>query len=83
MENIKIMPPKKTTSPSSTSTAAGKYQAWAVYVVGFVLLFIFCTLIYGEVFAQIAAENFVCADAYANDQDWALLYYMLVNEKNI
>lgn len=23
------------------------------------------------------------ADAYANDQDWALLYYMLVNEKNI
>lgn len=23
------------------------------------------------------------ADAYANDQDWALLFYMLVNEKNI
>lgn len=23
------------------------------------------------------------ADAYANDQDWTLLYYMLVNEKNI
>ena len=23
------------------------------------------------------------ADAYANDQDWALLFYMLVNEKDI
>ena len=81
------MPPKKTTSPSSTSSAAGKCQAWAVYAVGFVLLFVFCTVVYGEVFAQIAAENFVCADAEAMTYVrrmpfgmvfWAARYVLLV-----
>lgn len=36
-----------------------------LYVIGFLLLAVFCTLIYGPVFHHIALDNFVCSDAEA------------------
>lgn len=59
------MSSKKTSTPSSAPSSSRKFPACTVYAVGFVLLTIFCTIVYGEVFSQIAAENFVCSDAEA------------------
>ncbi len=54
-------------------------KVW-IYGLGFLLLYIFCTLIYGDVFSRAAHENFVSTDAtqmkFVLDQTWGNLYWI-------
>ncbi len=69
MSKKKKTPP--VAAPSSKETKASKSRtliripAWVTYGLGFVLLAVFCIWTYGEVFRQIAEENFVCSDTEA------------------
>ena len=65
---------KKTSHPATkpaTPTAASvqtpprRLPAWVVYATGFTALFAFCTFTYGEVFSQIASQNYVTTDSEA------------------
>lgn len=62
---------KAAARPASTPKAAGKKRLLpplkpAQVKVGiFLLLYVFCTFIYGDVFARAEQESFVCADAEA------------------
>lgn len=51
--------------PAAAPKPSRRLPAWMVYATGFAALSVFCTLVYGEVFAQIAAQNYVCADSEA------------------
>lgn len=65
---------KKTTHSAAKPAAAPavpmqkpsrRLPAWTVYAAGFAALYVFCTFTYGEVFAQIASQNYVTTDAEA------------------
>ena len=65
---------KKTSHPATkpaTATAASvqtpprRLPAWVVYAAGFAALLAFCTFTYGEVFSQIASQNYVTTDSEA------------------
>ena len=55
---------KSVTQASPPRDAAAHHRVWtlAYYTVGFVLLWIFSSVIYGDVFRHIADENYVCAE---------------------
>ena len=55
-------------APAPTASAPAGHRhlpTWMVYAVGFIAIFAFCTLTYGEVFAQIARQNYVTTDSEA------------------
>lgn len=64
----------------ATAKAPRALPAAAVYLPVFILLWIFCTGIYGEVFSRTAEENFITTDATAmrflTDQDYGWLYWL-------
>ncbi len=61
------------------------------YAVGFVLLWLFCTVVYGDVFVRAARENFVSTNPtlmkFVTDQTWGSLYlvgrWLLLVYKNV
>lgn len=72
---------------AAPAPAGSKRQSAIIYGVGFLLLALFCSWIYGDVFRQIAEEDFVCSDAEAmayvrrlawGNLFWAARYVLLV-----
>lgn len=80
-------PAAKVKSREKTPGWFAKHSAWIVYGLGFLLLAVFCTWVYGPVFHHIALDNFVCSDAEAmtyvrrmphGGLYWAARYVLLV-----
>lgn len=83
----KSMPGKPTKPASSKQKGRGPLGPLYIYGFGFLLLAIFCGFIYGDVFHQIALQDFVCSDAEAmtfvrrmtyGNLYWAARYVLLI-----
>lgn len=56
-----------------------KWSRWLPYVVEFVLVYVFCTAVYGDVFVRTAEENYVSTDLttmyFLTSQSWGWIFY--------
>lgn len=80
--------PGKSTKPANTKRGPlAPVKPLYLYGVGFLLLVFFCGFVYGDVFHQIALQDFVCSDAEAmtfvrrmayGNLYWAARYVLLI-----
>ena len=70
----------QTKAPQADSPKPSAWKRWMTYTVAFALFYIFCTAVYGDVFARTAEENYVSGDMttmnFLTSQDWGWIFYI-------
>lgn len=66
-------------SEATVKPHSPSWRRWLPYAVEFVLIYVFCTAVYGDVFVRTAEENYVSTDlttmGFLTSQAWGLLFY--------